>query len=740
MLLSSLWGSFASCAPVCYRRNWRVANPPDPEGAPPILPHKNHSTWVLGAVALLLASLLPAQTLEQAEAFWKARRFQEANDAFRALVAQNPKNPDYKVRWGRLYLDHSQPTDAVGLFNEALELKKDHAGALLGLALVAADNFDGVAAGLAHRALASDPKLAEAQELLARLALEDNDTAKAVEEANKALAIDARSVEGRAILATVDWLAGKKDTAFDPHAARGYETAGHFFVINRRYEEGVQYYRKAIELDPQLYSARSQLGVNLMRLGQDEEAFKQLETCYNNGFQDAATRNSLKLLDSYKKFDTVQTGLIILKLDKKEAELLRPYFESEMERIIATYEKKYRIKLAKPVRVEVYPDHEDFAVRTMGLPGLGALGVTFTSATYGSFIAMDSPSGRPPGTFHWASTLWHEMSHVFTLTLTDSHVPRWFTEGLAVHEETAVSPEWGDRLAPPVIMAIKDKKLLPVAELDRGFVHPTGPMQVVVSYFQAGRICDYINDKWGWATLLAMLRDFGNDEDTATVIRKELKMEPADFDKQFLASVEASTKNVVDHFDEWQKRLKQVNSLAKNKDYDGVIKEGVAIRDMYPDYVEDGSVYEFLASAYLAKDDKPAAIAELERYVKAGGRNPDSIKLLAKQLEDAGRNKEAADALNRLNYIYPMDNDQHQALGGLWMDAGNVAGAIREFRAVVAHNPIDAARSHYDLARAYQLNHEPEQAKDELLAALETAPGYRPAQKLLLELTTTEAK
>jgi len=71
-----------------------------------------------------------------------------------------------------------------------------------------------------------------------------------------------------------------------------------------------------------------------------------------------------------------------------------------MERIIATYEKKYRLKLAKPVRVEVYPDHEDFAVRTLGMPGLGALGVTFTSATYGSFIAMDSPSAarRAPST------------------------------------------------------------------------------------------------------------------------------------------------------------------------------------------------------------------------------------------------------------------------------------------------------------------------------------------------------
>ena len=95
----------------------------------------------LGALALLLASLLPAQTLEQAEAFRKARRFQEANDVFRALVAQHPDNPDYKVRWGRLYLDHSQPADAAGLFNEALELKKDDAGALLGLALVAAEDF-----------------------------------------------------------------------------------------------------------------------------------------------------------------------------------------------------------------------------------------------------------------------------------------------------------------------------------------------------------------------------------------------------------------------------------------------------------------------------------------------------------------------------------------------------------------------------------------------------------------------
>ena len=684
----------------------------------------------LVALGPFLAFTVSAQTLGQAEAFWKARRYQDANNEFRALVARYPKNPDYRVRWGRMYLEHWQPNIASDLFKEALEIKADHAGALLGLALVAAENFEGQGEALARKALEADPKLLEAQELLARIALEDNNNRKATEEANKALAIDPASVEGKAILATIDLLADKKDTSWDPHSARGYETIGHFFVLNRRYEEGIQYYRKALELDPQLYTARSELGINLMRLGQDVEAFKQLETCYNSGFQDYATVNSLKLIDSYKNFVEFKTPRTILKVHKKEAELLRLYFEPEMERILTTYERKYKIKLDRPVQVEVYPDHEDFAVRTLGVPGLGALGVTF-----GHVLAMDSPSGRPPGQFHWASTLWHEMSHVFTLTGTGSRVPRWFTEGLAVHEETAVNREWGDRISPMVLKAIKDKKLLPVTELDRGFVHPTEAAQVIVSYFQGGRICDYINEKWGWDTLLAMLHDFGAGEETAAVIRKELKIEPEEFDKRFFAFVEADTKKQVDHFEQYSGGMKLISELAKSKAYDAIIKEGEKIQDWYPDYVEDNNLYEILAKAYLETNNKPAAMAELERYVKIGGRNPETIKKLSKMLVEAGRKKDAADVLARLNYIYPLDNEAHQLLGSFWLEQGNASGAMREFRAVVAHNPIDPAEAHYDLARAFNSNHQPDQAKDELFTALEAAPGYRPAQRLLLELT-----
>ena len=56
--------------------------------------------------------------------------------------------------------------------------------------------------------------------------------------------------------------------------------------------------------------------------------------------------------------------------------------------------------------------------------------------------------------------------------MTGSRVPRWFTEGLAVYEETGNgNPDWGDRLDPEAINAIKTKKLLPIADLDRGGFH-----------------------------------------------------------------------------------------------------------------------------------------------------------------------------------------------------------------------------------------------------------------------------
>src|SRR5207244_10147180 len=132
-------------------------------------------------------------------------------------------------------------------------------------------------------------------------------------------------------------------------------------------------------------------------------------------------------------------------------------------------------------------------------------------------------------------------------------------------------------------------------------------------------------------------------------VRKGMKIEPADFDKEFLAWVEADTKKTVEHFDEWKKTLKSLVEMSATKDWDTVIKQGTAIRDMYPDYVEEHSVYEILATAYTAKGNKAAATAELERYSKIGGRDPDSLKPPAKPLEGAGRKKACARGVERMN-------------------------------------------------------------------------------------------
>jgi tetratricopeptide (TPR) repeat protein len=85
--------------------------------------------------------------------------------------------------------------------------------------------------------------------------------------------------------------------------------------------------------------------------------------------------------------------------------------------------------------------------------------------------------------------------------------------------------------------------------------------------------------------------------------------------------------------------------------------------------------------------------------------------------------------------LYPEDEEIHQRLGGLLFDSGDAAGAVREYEAVLTLNPSDAAASHYNLAKALRAMHRTEEAKDQVLMALEAAPGYRPAQQLLLQLS-----
>jgi len=123
-----------------------------------------------------------------------------------------------------------------------------------------------------------------------------------------------------------------------------------------------------------------------------------------------------------------------------------------------------------------------------------------------------------------------------------------------------------------------------------------------------------------------------------------------------------------------------------------------------------------------------------------GGEDLAMLKELALLQVDGGQTKEAAATLDRINYIYPMDEALHRKLGELWFAQANYPGAIREYGAVVALNPLDKAGAQYDLARSYFAGGQREQAEASVLLSLEAAPGYRPAQKLLLEMQDPDKK
>ncbi len=700
-----------------------------------------HSAEAQSCFEMLMRS---SNAYERAEGFWGLEQWEQASAQFRLATQPENSKPLYKVRWGMLLHERFNESDAADLFHEALAKDPSNAEAYVGLAMISADGFDGKAEEYAAKALALDSKLAEAHELMAALALENDDREAAATEADKAIALEDDALDAMAIHAAIELIADRAPDAWfakidavtggkGSGCGEAYARVAHQLELHYRYEDAVTYYRKAIAADPRLWAAHSALGIELMRLGQEDEPRQELELSYNNGYRDAATVNSLRLLDSYKNFDTIRDDTTILKLDKNESALLAPYMQPELHTILATYAKKYRMTLPGLVQVEVYPNHEDFAVRTMGMPGLGALGVTF-----GEVIAMDSPSARRPGDFNWGATLWHEMSHVYILTATNHRVPRWFTEGLAVYEEGQRSPEWSNRATPEVILAIRDKKLLPVARLDRGFVYPDYPSQVIVSYFQAGTICDFIEAEWGEEKLLDMVHSYAQRVTTPHVIQQDLGLSSEEFDKQYLVWIDQKYGAEAAHFDEWREKLKALATAAEQKQYDAVVQQGPTVLALYPEYVDDANVYELMAEADRARGDAKSEEAILIAYEHAGGQQPETLKRLATLEENAGERNDAIATLERLNYIYPVkDEDLHRRLGDLLYAQKQFEGAVREYNAVVASNPVDKAGAEFNLARAYFAAGQKDKAQDSVLAALEIAPGYRPAQKLLLELQQT---
>ena len=689
----------------------------------------------------------------RAEAAWRTGDLQAANAYFRTAVEIDPESPRARTRWGRLFLMTHQNSEAIKLFQEALELDAEYAPAKLGLAAVAAGRFEDRARAFVDEVLEADASQLEAHLLRARMNLEEGALERADEALSEALRIaeaqDLPPLEVFALNASADLLRGVTESdwteralAYNPGFGEIYATPAHFYIITRRYREAIELLFEAVRIQPDLWSAHAELGANLLRENRVEEAQAHLARAYQGDPYSPQIVNTLRLIDSFDNFQVLNRELsttagdtggpdtpgIILRLHNDEAPVLDPYVTDLVADSIATFSERYQFELREPVVAELYPEPDDFAVRTSGLPGIGLLGVTF-----GYLVAMHSPTGRDDD-YHWGTTLWHEMAHVFTLEATDHLVPRWFSEGVSVYEEWSTGPRPGRHVPIHVLEAMQEDKFLPIAELDTGFIRPSYQGQVIVSYMQAGLVCQHIEQNWGQQGLVDMLQLYRDGLDTAEAIEQGLGISPEEFDRGFDAFIESDFRAILDGLDEWKEQIEAAHEAANEADWARAVEASAAAMELAPGYVEEGNAHVLNATAHRELEDTEAAIGALEAYWRLGGFEPGVLHQLADWLYGAGRSGEAIEVLNDLIFAAPLDETLHSKLGDWLLENESAAPALREYQALLAMNPLDQAAAHFRLATAYRQLGDEAKTREHLLYALETAPHYREAQQLLLEI------
>jgi tetratricopeptide (TPR) repeat protein len=696
-----------------------------------------------------------ATTAERAEGAWALGNVRQANDLFREALAAQPDATSLRVRWGELYIDSHQPQQALELFKEALQRDPHDDYAKLDSARVLADEFQSQADADLQSVLhdADAPPGAQLQALLlaARVALEDSDADAAAPLIERAAALATRSqlpqlqVDTlRAALAQFEggdgsqWI--EQALHADPGFGDAYAVPAHFYDLRWRESEAIALYRKAILIQPDLWSAQVELASCLLREDQVPEATRLLQAAYRGDPYDPVTVNTLRLLDSLGKFATLKYGqspggpagtpALILRISPDESAVLAPYAQRLAEQAMQSYTQRYRFQLQRPVVVEIYPNHDDLAVRTAGLPGMGGeLGVTF-----GYVVAIDSPGTREEGAFDWGSTLWHEMAHVYTLESTGFRVPRWLTEGLSVFEEWHSGPIKGIEIPDYAFAAFAKGRALPIAQLNGGFVHPQYPQQLVVSYMQAGLVCDFIDRTFGADQLLALLHAFEHTSDVSEALQRSVGLTAAQFDRRFQADMSQRYGPLLAHVDAWHAARADATAAAAQSDWSGAIGAAQRALGWLAQDVDDDSPYLPLARAYEGSNQPQRAVATLLTYWQRGGHDPQALSYLASRLHSAGRLDEAIDVLESVNYVAPLDDELHGRLGDWLLEAQRAAGALVEYRVAMALHPPDEATAHLRLARAEFALHALPEARREVLAALEIAPNFEPAQQLLLQV------
>ena len=687
-------------------------------------------------------------------------QFGDANSHFRDANRLAPDDAIVNTEWGDMFREKGEVADAQKSYQVALKSDPSNVQALIGMGRLLYENDPPQAGAAAARALKINPSYVPAHLLLAEMALDDRRRDDAKTSIKAALDVNPENLEARSLDAAIAFLEGRNadyeaKTAdilkINPTYGEVYRVVGDHAARNYRFEEAAQLARKAIQVDPENTKAYADLGMHLLRTGDEPGARMALETAFKGDPYSSSivTKNLLELLDKLDKFQTVKDGDLIVRLDPDEAAVMREQVPAFANQALSKLEELWDFKPQGPILIEMFPVHDDFAVRNLGLPGMiGALG-----ACFGKVVTLDSPHARPPGQYNWRPTLWHELAHVITIQMSNNRVPRWLTEGISVWEERRAAPEWGREMDVSFAHALDQDKILKLKVLNEGF---SDPKMISLAYYEASLLAEHLVDTYGMDKMRALLRAYGRGLETDAALKEAygatLDDIQASFDarlaKQYAplrAALKAPQLKGEPSADE-ARTLADENpgsfpiqmllgeTLYKAGDKAGAIRAYERAAKLVPLATGDDNANKKIAGIAIEQKDNARAITALEAVIRVDHDDVESARTLASLLAPQNDAARTEDAYRRLIAVDPFDAQAEIAYGRLALRRKDTADAIVAFRTAIAANAPDRAAAHLDLAQAYMAAGRPQDAKKEALAALEIAPSYEPAQDLLLKI------
>ncbi len=659
--------------------------------------------------------------------------YAEAGRLFTEAVRRFPEDPDIHFGIARAFAPSDGRRTAAAV-EKTLSLNPNHLGALL---MQIDELIDGEnlreAEEIIARVLSINPANVTAWSYSAVLAHLENDAAGEKLSRERAFKFNAKNP-------AVDHLIGLK-------LSQKY-----------RFAEGASHQRGALKLDENFVPAKAQLSQDLLRLGEVEEGWKLAREVLEKDAYNVVAFNLVTLQDNIARFRTIEDEHFIIRMEAREADIYGERVLSLLNRARVALCDKYDMKLTSRVTVEIFPDQKDFAIRTFGLPG----GSGFLGVCFGNVITANSPAAIG-GNANWEAVLWHEFCHVVTLQATRNRMPRWLSEGISVYEEKQANRTWGQTMTPQYRAMILGGELTPIGQLSMAFLRARSPVHVQFAYYQSSLVVEFMIQKAGVESVRNVLRDLHEGVHINAAIEKRigsLKQLEAEFEVHAKKIAEALAPKadwttlpetvarggealhafLKDHPDNIAALMLHAEALLTQKKWNEAKTPLLRVIELYPDDAGDNSASWLISQAHRALDETKEEQAALDRVAAING---EHVPAFVRLMELAALRQDWPAVLahgDRVLAVNPLSPLPHRMLAKAADYLNDHPAAARAYRTLLLMDPPDPAQTHYDLAlHLFAINANDPAARRHVLMALEEAPRFREAQKLLLKMTENQS-